>query len=133
MDALLDQIKSKAAAVDETGRRVILGKLRDLAYSIEAPEDTMQRILYQVSEVWKQSPASNILQSSLWSLINCLFFQGSVIKYWPLRQNLQIAVIKIGVDLKIFNSLAESSKALNVEQLTETHHVDPLLLSKLQA
>jgi len=53
MDALLDQIKAKAATVDETGRRAILDKLRDVAYSIEAPEDTMQRILYQVSEDWK--------------------------------------------------------------------------------
>jgi len=53
MDALLDQIKAKAGTVDETGRRAILDKLRDLAFSIEAPEDTMQRILYQVSEVWK--------------------------------------------------------------------------------
>ncbi len=53
MDALLDQINAKAATVDETGRRAILHKLRDVAYSIEAPEDTMQRILYQVSEDWK--------------------------------------------------------------------------------
>lgn len=51
MDALLDQIKAKAATVDDTERRVILNKLRDLAYSIEAPDDSMQRILYQVSEV----------------------------------------------------------------------------------
>jgi len=57
MDALLDQIKAKATTVNETGRRVILNKLRDLGYSIEAPEDTMQRILYQVSEVWKYLPA----------------------------------------------------------------------------
>ena len=52
MDTLLEQIKAEAATVDETGRRVILDKLRDLAYSIEAPEDTMQRILYQVNVVW---------------------------------------------------------------------------------
>lgn len=65
MDALLDQIKAKAATVDDIERRIILNKLRDLAYSIEAPEDSMQRILYQVSEVWKSSSANDLPQFPL--------------------------------------------------------------------
>ena len=48
MDALLDQIKAQAAMTDETGRRSIQNKLMDLQHSLEAPEDTMQRILYSV-------------------------------------------------------------------------------------
>lgn len=46
MDAVLQQIKTQAELADETGRRVILDKLRDLAYAIERPEDTMQRVLF---------------------------------------------------------------------------------------
>ena len=48
MDTLLDQIKAQAAMTDETGRRSIQNKLRDLQHSIEAPEDTMRRILFLV-------------------------------------------------------------------------------------
>ena len=48
MDALLDQIKAQAAMTDETGRESIQNKLRDLQYSIEAPEDTMRRIMFMV-------------------------------------------------------------------------------------
>ena len=48
MDALLDQIKAQAAMTDDTGRESIQNKLRDLQYSIEAPEDTMRRIMFMV-------------------------------------------------------------------------------------
>ena len=51
MDPLLEQLKAKAKLANATGRRAILNQLRELAYSIEAPEDTMQRVLYQVSEI----------------------------------------------------------------------------------
>ena len=51
MDPLLEQLKAKAKLADSTGRRAILDQLRELAYSIEAPEDTMKRILCQVSQI----------------------------------------------------------------------------------
>lgn len=51
MDALLAQIKTLTASADEAGRMKVIDGLRDLAISIESPEDTMQRIMYQVC-VW---------------------------------------------------------------------------------
>lgn len=48
MENIIDQIKSLAQDADEAGRRKILDGLRDLALSLETPQDTMQRISYLV-------------------------------------------------------------------------------------
>ncbi|KAJ5975130.1 hypothetical protein N7481_008837 [Penicillium waksmanii] len=46
MENIIDQIKSLAHDADEGSRRKILDGLRDLALSLETPQDTMQRISY---------------------------------------------------------------------------------------
>ncbi|MCJ1264606.1 hypothetical protein MMC22_004479 [Lobaria immixta] len=46
MDALISQVKHEASSVDEVGRQKIIDGLRDLALSIETPEDSIQRIMY---------------------------------------------------------------------------------------
>jgi demethylsterigmatocystin 6-O-methyltransferase len=46
---LAAEIQQSAAAADEAGRKEILNALRDLQYSIEKPEDTMQRVIHLVS------------------------------------------------------------------------------------
>ncbi|CAI7666386.1 unnamed protein product [Penicillium manginii] len=46
MDSIITQIKSLAQDADEASRRKILDGLRDLALSLETPQDTMQRISY---------------------------------------------------------------------------------------
>lgn len=46
INALLEEVKNQARNSDDNVRRAILDKLRDIAYSIELPEDTMQRVLY---------------------------------------------------------------------------------------
>lgn len=48
MENIINQIKSLAKGADEAGRRKILDGLRDLALSLETPQDTMQRISYIV-------------------------------------------------------------------------------------
>jgi hypothetical protein len=48
MEALISHVKATANKADEAGRKKIIDGLRDLAYSIESPEDTMQRIMFQV-------------------------------------------------------------------------------------
>jgi demethylsterigmatocystin 6-O-methyltransferase len=48
MDSIITQIKSLAQDADEASRRKILDGLRDLALSLETPQDTMQRISYLV-------------------------------------------------------------------------------------
>jgi demethylsterigmatocystin 6-O-methyltransferase len=47
--SLTPQIQKSAAAADEAGCKEILNSLRDLQYSIEKPEDTMQRVIHLVS------------------------------------------------------------------------------------
>ena len=49
MEALLGQVKDFAGTVDEAGRGKLLDALRDLQYSLESPEDSMQRLLFVVS------------------------------------------------------------------------------------
>jgi hypothetical protein len=48
MDELMSQVKASASNADEAGRKRIIDGLRDLAFAIESPEDTMQRIMFQV-------------------------------------------------------------------------------------
>lgn len=48
MDALLSAVRTAAATADEAARKKLLDGLRDLQYSIEKPEDTMQRVIHLV-------------------------------------------------------------------------------------
>ena len=50
MEALSTEVKKLAHAADEHGRKKLLNELRDLAYSIESPDDSVQRIMYQVAD-----------------------------------------------------------------------------------
>ena len=56
VDALLQEVKNQARTGDDNVRRTILDKLSETAYSIELPEDTMQRVLYLVSRLISSSP-----------------------------------------------------------------------------
>lgn len=49
MEAVVDQVRGLAGSVDEAGRSRILDQLRDLAYSLESPDETMNRIMFLVS------------------------------------------------------------------------------------
>lgn len=46
--SLAKEIQNAAATVNEAGRKELLDSLRDLQYSIEKPEDTMQRVIHLV-------------------------------------------------------------------------------------
>ena len=48
METLVTKIQQEAASASYVGRKEILNKLRDLQYSIEAPEDAMQRVNHLV-------------------------------------------------------------------------------------
>ncbi|TGO38262.1 hypothetical protein BHYA_0078g00140 [Botrytis hyacinthi] len=43
---LAKEIQNSAATADEAGRKELLDPLRDLQYSIEKPEDTIQRVIH---------------------------------------------------------------------------------------
>ena len=48
MEAIIDQAKRLAGNVSEQERKKLIDGLRDLSYSLETPDDTMQRIMYMV-------------------------------------------------------------------------------------
>lgn len=51
MDAFIAQGKALVASADEAGRKKALDCLRDLAYEIESPEDTIMRIMFYVKYI----------------------------------------------------------------------------------
>lgn len=68
MDALISQVKNEAGSLDDAGRQKILDGLRDLALSIERPEDSIQRIFYLVCGVIPWCSPSTLLTSNSGSL-----------------------------------------------------------------
>ena len=48
-------------------------------------------------------------------------------------QSLQLATIKVGIDLKIFDVLAKSRAHVEVDQLVSSTGADPILLGKADA
>ncbi|MCJ1329290.1 hypothetical protein MMC10_005969 [Thelotrema lepadinum] len=92
MEALSTEVKKLAHAADEHGRKKLLNELRDLAYSIESPDDSVQRIMYQ---------------------------------------GLQISVVRVGIDLKIFDTLAASGGPSSLEDLVKETGAAPVLLGRI--
>lgn len=45
MEDVIDRVKRLAHETDERGRQQLIDGLRDLSYSIETPDDTLERIL----------------------------------------------------------------------------------------
>lgn len=48
MESLIAQVQQEAASAGYAERKKLLDTLRDLQYSIEAPEDAMQRVIHMV-------------------------------------------------------------------------------------
>ena len=48
MESILETITRSIDTADETSKRVLATKLRDIAISLETPNDTLHRIVYQV-------------------------------------------------------------------------------------
>ena len=49
LDTLLTQVKFLVSHADDASRTKTLEKLRSLSYSMEAPDDTAKRVLYNVN------------------------------------------------------------------------------------
>lgn len=49
MEAVIDEVRGLAGSANEAGRNNILNQLRELAYSLESPHETMNRIMFLVS------------------------------------------------------------------------------------
>jgi len=113
MEAILDQVKHFTKTADEAARQKLIVGLRDLAYAIESPDDTMQRIMFAVGH---QRGLSN-LEGELQLTIS-----------YSALQNLQISIIRVGIGLKIFDLLAASQSPLTLEHLTQATGADSALL-----
>lgn len=48
MEDVINSVKHLASNADEAGRKKIIDGLRELSYSIETPDDTVQRLMYMV-------------------------------------------------------------------------------------
>ncbi|RAL03139.1 S-adenosyl-L-methionine-dependent methyltransferase [Aspergillus ibericus CBS 121593] len=92
MDQIVAQIQSLARSGDEATRKTIIDTLSNLSYSLETPQDTMQRISYL---------------------------------------HLQPALVRVGLDLKLFNILSESKEPLTTEQLVAKTNAAPILLGRI--
>lgn len=49
MEAVVEQVRGLAGSADEAGRSKVLDQLRELIYSLESPDETMNRIMFLVS------------------------------------------------------------------------------------
>lgn len=49
MEAIIDLAKHLANTTDEAGRKRLSDGFRNLSYSLETPDDTLQRIIYYVN------------------------------------------------------------------------------------
>lgn len=76
MESLLSQIKLLSTTADKAARRELMVALRDLAYSIEEPDDTIHRIGYLVRVLLpckiKQWSHENLTRKMGWCSISKL-------------------------------------------------------------
>lgn len=51
MDSLIETVHEAAQTASEADRKKLIDSLNGLALSVEEPQDTMQRLLYQVNKL----------------------------------------------------------------------------------
>lgn len=115
MEKWFEEIRQFAARDDQSRRSMIMA-LRDLANSLETTNDTIHRYGHMVCD--KTIPIS--LQRNVPARLTIHFLQ-----------NLQSAIVKIGIDLGLFKLLSQSSSPLSVEELSPNLDIDPVLASEL--
>lgn len=49
MEAIVESVKKMAAMADDAARKNIYDGLRELLFSIESPQEAVQRLMYSVS------------------------------------------------------------------------------------
>ncbi|PHH75738.1 hypothetical protein CDD82_4304 [Ophiocordyceps australis] len=108
MEDALNQVR-KFAAQGDHGRREAVLALRDLLFSLETPHDTMHRYGHMV----------------------CFTPMTEQGRKLTIAQNLQAAIVQVGIDLKWFRYLAESSVPLTVDQISTKTGAEPQLTHRL--
>jgi demethylsterigmatocystin 6-O-methyltransferase len=110
MEEIVKQIHALAQNADDLTRKHILDSLRDVSFSIETSQDTMQRISYLVSPV---SPY--FVMHEMYTVLTGI-------------QHLQPALVRVGHNLNIFQLVSESKEPLTVEELASKTSSDASLL-----
>lgn len=56
MEAVIDQVRDLAGSADKAGRSKILDQLRELAYSLESSDETINRVVFLVGFLYHIHP-----------------------------------------------------------------------------
>lgn len=111
MEAILNQLRDLAGKADEAGRARLVSTLKDLQIQLESPQDTFLRLYNSVC------PHRDTQLPVSWTDMH--------------PQQLELAVIYIGVDLGLFAELVkENTNPLTVAQLAERSGASPVLLGE---
>ena len=98
---------------DEETRKSLFEAARNVAFALESPGDSIQRIAYIV---WPPCP------------MRCTYVEAD---YHAPTQSLQTTAARIASDLKLFEILSEKEgSAFSTKQLAETTEADQVLLGK---
>lgn len=111
MEAILNQLRDLVGKADEAGRVQLISTLKDLQIQLESPQDTFLRLYNSVGpNLDTELPVS-------WTDMH--------------PQQLELAVIYIGVDLGLFAELVkDNTNSLTVTQLAERSGASPVLLGE---
>ena len=126
MERLLDQIRPNLLSSTEVERKAFLKRLRDLVYSLESSDDTVNRMYATVQ--CNNACFNSKLITSGYSVIATSLIYNFVAGKLTMIQALQISVARIAIDLKIFEILSASSEPINHQALQDITGADSLLL-----
>jgi len=110
MESIISKAKELALGANEAGRVQLLNQLRELTYSLESEDDIMQRLMYRVS-YYK----------------HCIIEVSNL----TLNQQLEIVVVKIGIDLKVFELVAASHSSVTLDHLQKETGAAKVLLGRI--
>jgi demethylsterigmatocystin 6-O-methyltransferase len=116
MEAIIAKVRSLAGEADEAGRANIRSALHRVLSDLETPKDTLMGLFNKV----------------YMNLICCYLICTSLLyPQLTLFQHLQIATVRLGIELGLFRSLSQSEATLQVSQLAEQSGASSQLLGKV--
>ncbi|CAG8961995.1 hypothetical protein HYFRA_00014103 [Hymenoscyphus fraxineus] len=126
LNSIKDTIKDVANSADEAGRKAILDSLRDLQYSIEKPEDTMQRVIHM------HLVLSTIRLGLDLKLFNILVDSNRPLSLQELALKTQADPALLGRILRMLSSLG-IIKEMDEEEFAANKTTENLSISVIQA
>ena len=113
MDEFIAQAQNLIANTNEAGRKKVLDTLRNTMYSLELHEDTVSRVMF-------------LVRSS-----GCIGRGNKPFDpYFHATQNLQLSIVRVAIDLQLFQHLKDSETPLTTAQLAGKTGADRVLLGE---